>query len=361
VEVVETRPRTGRLVGPDVVRAVAMAGVVIMNFHGYLINRGARREGGWAYDFFDPWVGPLSTRFAATFVLTAGVGVTLLTRSAAGNRARANELRWILARRGLILYGFGMVFDFIWPGTILPYYGALFVLAAVLFTLRTRWLITIAAVAASAAWLVRWWRYERELDGHDTSWLTNPGPRSPRGLLIDVFVNGTHPLLPWLAFFCAGIVLGRILVREWWQPVAIATGFALFSGATLINSTATTPRALVLLSDDPFERGFAYTMSALGTALLAFTAVCWIAERYRETTVIDWLRRAGQMSLSIYIAHALVFCLLVDWLDVVSPGGLGTSLLFALTYWLISTAAAVAYHQRFGRGPAEYVYRKLAS
>jgi uncharacterized protein len=361
VEVVETRPRTGRLVGPDVVRAVAMAGVVIMNFHGYLINRGARREGGWAYDFFDPWVGPLSTRFAATFVLTAGVGVTLLTRSAAGNRARANELRWILARRGLILYGFGMVFDFIWPGTILPYYGALFVLAAVLFTLRTRWLITIAAVAASSAWLVRWWRYERELDGHDTSWLTNPGPRSPRGLLIDVFVNGTHPLLPWLAFFCAGIVLGRILVREWWQPVAIATGFALFSGATLINSTATTPRALLLLSDDPFERGFAYTMSALGTALLAFTAVCWIAERYRETTVIDWLRRAGQMSLSIYIAHALVFCLLVDWLDVVSPGGLGTSLLFALTYWLISTAAAVAYHQRFGRGPAEYVYRKLAS
>jgi uncharacterized protein len=361
VEVVETRPRTGRLVGPDVVRAVAMAGVVIMNFHGYLIGRGARREGGWAYDFFDPWVGPLSTRFAATFVLTAGVGVTLLTRSAAGNRARANELRWILARRGLILYGFGMAFDFIWPGTILPYYGALFVLAAVLFALRTRWLITIAAAAASAAWLVRWWRYERELDGHDTSWLTNPGARSPRGLLIDVFVNGTHPLLPWLAFFCSGIVLGRILVREWWQPVAIATGFALFSGATLINSTATTPRALVLLSDDPFERGFAYTMSALGTALLAFPAVYWIAERYREATVIDWLRRAGQMSLSIYIAHALVFCLLVDWLDVVSPGGLGTSLLFALTYWLISTAAAVAYHQRFGRGPAEYVYRKLAS
>jgi uncharacterized protein len=361
VEVVETRPRTGRLVGPDVVRALAMAGVVIMNFHGYLINRGARREGGWAYDFFDPWVGPLATRFAATFVLTAGVGVTLLTRSAAGNRARANELRWILARRGLILYGFGMAFDFIWPGTILPYYGALFVLAAVLFTLRTRWLITIAVAAASAAWLVRWWRYERELDGHDTSWLTDPGPRSPRGLVIDVFVNGTHPLLPWLAFFCSGIVLGRILVREWWKPVAIATGFVLFSGATLINSTATTPRALVVLSDDPFERGFAYTMSALGTALLAFTAVSWLAERYRETTVIDWLRRAGQMSLSIYIAHALVFCLLVDWLDVVSPGGLGTSLLFALSYWLISTAAAVAYHQRFGRGPAEYVYRKLAS
>ena len=361
MEVIEVRPRTGRLVGPDVVRAVAMAGVVIMNFHGYLILRGGQREGGWADDLFDPWVGPLATRFAATFVLTAGVGVTLLTRSAAGNSARTNELRWILARRGLILYGFGMVFDFIWPGTILPYYGALFVLAAALFTLRTRWLITVAVLATSAAWLVRWWRYERELDGRDMSWLTNPGPRSPTGLLIDVTINGTHPLLPWLAFFCAGIALGRILVREWWQPVAIATGFALFSGATLISSAARSGRALVLLSDDPFERGFIYTMSALGTALLAFTAVWWLAERYRETTAVDWLRRAGQMSLSIYILHALVFCLFVDWLDLVSPGGLGTSLTFALVYWLISTAVAVAYHERFGRGPAEYVYRKLAS
>jgi uncharacterized membrane protein YeiB len=360
VEVIE-RPRTGRLVGPDVVRAVAMAGVVIMNFHGYMILRGGDRNGGWAYDFFDPWVGPLATRFAATFVLTAGVGVTLLTRSASGNRPRTNELRWILARRGLILYGFGMLFDFIWPGTILPYYGAMFVLAAGLFTLRSRWLFAIAVAAASAAWLIRWWRLERELDGHDTSWLTSPGPRSPRGLLLNVALNGTHPLLPWLAFFCVGIVLGRILVREWWQPLAVATGFVLFSGATLVNSTATTDRALVLLSDDPFERGFAYTISALGTALLTFTAVWWLAERFRETPAVDWLRRAGQMSLTIYILHALVFCLLVDWLDLVPPGGLGTSMLFALTYWVASTAAAVAYQKRFGRGPAEYVYRKLAN
>jgi uncharacterized membrane protein YeiB len=361
VEVIETRPRTGRLVGPDVVRAVAMAGVVIMNFHGYLILRGGARNGGWAYDFFDPWVGPMGTRFAATFGLSAGGGFTLLTRSASGNRARTNELRWILARRGLILYGFGMAFDFIWPGTILPYYGAMFVLAAGLYALRSRWLIAIAVAAASAAWLIRWWRFERKLDGHDTSWLTDPGPRSPRGLVIDVALNGTHPLLPWLAFFCVGIALGRVLTREWWQPLAVATGFMLFSGGTLINSTATTDRALVLLSDDPLERGFAYTMSALGTALLAFSAVWWLAERFHETSAVDWLRRAGQMSLTIYILHALVFCLLVDWLDLVEPGSLGTSLLFALTYWVVSTAAAVAYHKRFGRGPAEYVYRKLAS
>ena len=76
------------------------------------------------YDLFDTQTGPLATRFAATFVLTAGVGVTLMTRSAVADRARTADLRWRLARRGLLLYGFGMAFDFIWPGTILPYYGA---------------------------------------------------------------------------------------------------------------------------------------------------------------------------------------------------------------------------------------------
>ncbi len=97
----------------------------------------------------------------------------------------------------------------------------------------------------------------------------------------------------------------------------------------MVNSTATTERQLIVLSYDPFQRGIVYTMSALGTALLAFTVISWSAERYRQSQVVDWLRRAGQMSLSIYIAHALVFCLLVDWLDIVTPGGIATSLAFA--------------------------------
>jgi uncharacterized protein len=365
----ESTAPSKRLVGPDVVRAVAMAGVVTMNFHGYLINDGARRDGGWPYDLFDPWTGPLSTRFAATFVLTAGVGVTLMTRTAIGDPARTSELRWRLASRGLLLYAFGLAFDFIWAGTILPFYGAMFLLAAVMYTLRTRWLLAIGVTAAVAGWAIRWWRLERELDGHDTSWLTEPASRSPRGLVLDVFVNGTHPLLPWLAFFCAGMIVGRLITHStrWtiglfeigWRPLVVAVGVALFTAGTVAGVSASGDRALVLLSTDPFERGLAYTSSALGTALVAFAVISALAERYRHTALVDALRRAGQMSLTIYIAHALVFNLLVDWLDVVDPAGLTTALSFAAIYWTIATAAAVAYHRRFGQGPAEIAYRKL--
>jgi uncharacterized membrane protein YeiB len=350
---------SARRPGPDVVRALAMFGVVVMNYHGYLIIRGAPREGGWAHDLFDPWTGPLSTRFAATFVLTAGVGVTLMTNSSRGDANRTATMRWRLVRRGVLLYAGGMLFDFIWPGTILPFYGAMFIIAAGLFTLRSRWVLAIGALAAVASWLIRWWRYERELDDRSTSWLTNPGARSPRGLVFDVFVNGTHPLFPWLAFLCAGIVLGRMLPLPSWRPAAAGLGLMLYAAATLTSTAATGDRALVLLSDDPFSRSLVYTASALGTALVAYSTISWFADRFVETTAVDVLRRAGQMSLTIYIGHALVFNLAVDTLEVLDPGGLGVALVAASVYWLVAIAASVAYQRRYGRGPVERLYRKL--
>ena len=259
----------------------------------------------------------------------------------------------------MFLYAVGVVFDNIWPGTILPYYGVMFVIAAFVFALRSRWVIVVGAVAAFAGWAIRWWRYERELDGADTSWLTRPTATSVRGLVFDVFVNGTHPLLPWLAFLCAGIVLGRMLPLGWWRPLVVAVGFTMYTVATLISSATTSERASVLLSDRPYSRSVPYVMSALGTALIAFAAISWLADRYQHTTAVDVFRRAGQLSLTIYVVHALVFNLVVDWLEWVEPGGLDTALLFATIVWVATVAAAVVWQRRYGRGPVEQVYRGL--
>lgn len=360
-EPVPSKRPGNRRPGPDAVRALAMAGVVVMNYHGYLIIKGARRDGNAWYDLFDPWVGPFSTRFAATFVLTAGVGVTLMTASSIGDPARTTTMRWRLVKRGLLLYGVGLLIDMSWRGTILPFYGAMFVLAAFLFTMRTRWVVLTGVVAAAIGAAIRWWRLERELDGFSTAWLTNPGAGSPRGLVFDVFVNGTHPLFPWLAFFCAGIVVGRLLTTEWWRPAAIGGGFVLYAGATLVDSSVAGGRAAVLLNDNPFDRGLVYTASALGTALIAFAVVSWLADRFEQTWIVDVLRRAGQLSLTIYLAHILAFKMLVDWLDLVTPNGLVTALAVAGAFWVAAIAGSVAYQRRYGRGPAERLYRAITN
>lgn len=352
---------SSRRPGPDVARAVAMAGVVVMNYHGYLILDGAPREGGVLYDLFDPWTGPLATRFAATFVLTAGVGITLMTRSAMDDPDRLREAQWRLVRRGLVLYAFGLLFDFVWPGTILPYYGMMFALAALMVPLRSRWVITAGAAAAIAGWAVNWWIYERRLDGGTVDWITDPGDRSPTGLVIDVALNGTHPILPWLAFLCAGIVLGRMLHLGWWRPAAVAAGGTLFVLATIVASAPRGDRGRELLSAHPFDRGVVYTASALGTALLAFAAIASVADRFEHSPAVDVLRRAGQLSLTIYIGHALVFNLATDWLDLVQPDGIAVALASALAYWVVATGLAVWYQRARGRGPAERLYRRLTA
>ena len=135
--------------------------------------------------------------------------------------------RW--SRRGLVLYVGGLMLDTIWPGTILPFYGAMFVVAAVLFTLRSAWVLAVGLAAALAAAGLHWWQVQSSLDGDDTSWFFAPSS-SVLDRLTDVAVNGTHPLLPWLAFLCTGIVLGRQLRTDWWRPAALGVGFTLFGG-----------------------------------------------------------------------------------------------------------------------------------
>lgn len=348
-----------RLPGPDVVRACALIGVVVMNYHGYLMIRGGELGTGWADDLFNPWTGPMATRFAATFVLMAGVGVTLLTRRAvASQRADTiRDMRWRLVRRGLVLYVLGQLLDVIWSGTIILYYGAMFVVAALLFTLATRWVAAVGLVAALAGWSINTWAVQRRLDGESVAWLTDPGDDSVRRFVFDLVVNGTHPLLPWLAFFCAGIVLGRCLHDDRLHLLTIGSGLVLFAGAWLVESRATTSFQSTVLSTHPFDRGLVYVASALGTALVAFGAISWAAERF--PTPLAPLRRAGQMTLTIYIAHILVFNLLVDWLEWIEPAGLGTALAFAVGFWIVAIAGAAEWHRRFGRGPAERIYRRL--
>jgi uncharacterized membrane protein YeiB len=185
--------------------------------------------------------------------------------------------------------------------------------------------------------------------------LSEPEQHSIRRYLFDVAINGTHPLLPWLAFLCAGLVLGRCLATEWWRRVTIVSGIAFFSFATILGWTAGTPFQRELLSTDPFERGGLYVGSALGTALVAYACIDWLAERFPGP--LDPLRRAGQMTLTLYLAHVLVFNLVVRRLGWIEPTGLDVSLVFALAFWVGAIAAAATWQRRFGVGPAERVYR----
>jgi len=370
-EAVPLSESNDRLCGPDVVRAVALIGVVVMNYHGYLMLRSLRTDviDSALNRFFDPFEGPLSTRFASTFVLTAGVGITLMTRrveadrvdGVAGAAKAVTEMRWRLVRRGLALYVLGQLLDVIWPGTIIIYYGAMFAIASLLFTLATRWIIMIGIAAALAGWWVSLWSFWQVEDGASVAWLRSPASDSIRRYVFDLTVNGTHPLLPWLAFLCAGIVLGRTLEAPDWQLWCGGIGLVLFGVATIVSTMTGTAFTDLALSRHPFDRGVVYVASALGTSLVAFAGISWLADRAigPAAVVVEVLREAGQMTLTLYIAHILLFNLFVDWIGWVEPAGLGTALTFAFGFWVIAMVLGAWWHRRYARGPAEWAYRAI--
>lgn len=363
-----------RLAGPDVTRAVALVGVVVMNFHGYL-NRGDDQIGrSLAERIFDPYRGPLSTRFAATFVLVAGLGVTMLTNRSrlSGDPAAIRDSRWRLARRGLLLFTFGLLIEWIWNGTILFFYGAYFMAAALLFTLRLRWLALVGTLAALAAASVAWFRLERGLDGHSTNWL-EPAVNSPRNLVLRTFVGYTHPLLPWLAFLCAGIALGRFLPQlNRLRERLLGIGLLMLFGSYLVNFVgvrwatdnfrlvdASAQRWRGLLSTSPFDRGLLYTIGTLGSSLIAYCVISWFADRYADAGPTQLLRHAGQMTLTLYVLHVFTFNAVVHWWHWVTPTGLDTALVFSLVFWAFAIAIGALWHRFAGMGPLERIYRSF--
>jgi uncharacterized membrane protein YeiB len=360
---------SSRIEGLDVARAIALFGVVVMNFHAYLNGAGSMyptQPSVWER-MFNPLTGPLTTRFAATFVLIAGIGVSLFTQRAreSGNLAEIQRARIILLRRGTVLYILGYFVQWIWPGTILFYYGAYFIIAAVVFAWSSRHLIYLCVASIVAAACLSWWRASQLLDGNNTRWLS-PSPDTPRNLLIRTFVDYTHPVFPWIAFFIAGIVLGRYIHRLNEIRLRLMFVAILLTVATHAANFVFAPRypgsdrdflLAKLLSTQPLDRGMLFSLGTLATAVVALCFVSLVVERAPHLALTQLFARVGRMTLSVYLLHVIFFNLLVHQLHWVGATGLDTALVLSLAFYVIALVLSNEWNKRFGLGPAERAYR----
>ena len=344
-----------------------------MNFHAYL--NGAQSmyptdPSTWER-MFNPLTGPLTTRFAATFVLIAGIGVSLFTQRAreSNNRADIQHARVVLLRRGTLLYLLGYFVQWIWPGTILFYYGAYFIIAAAVITWSSKRLIALGGASIVIAAGLSWWRASQLLDGNNTRWLS-PSPNSPRNLLIRTFVDYTHPVFPWIAFFIAGIMIGRHIHRLTEIRLRLMFAAILLMLTTHAANFFFTPSSQIsdrdfvlakLLSTQPLDRGILFSLGTLATAVVALCLVSFIVELasrsilFRPLTIL--LARAGRMTLSVYLLHVVFFNLVVHQLHWVGGTGLDTALVLSLSFYVVSLLLSNLWNKHFGLGPAERVYR----
>ena len=359
---------TSRRASLDVTRAIALIGVVALNYHGYLNGAEAFRptDDGLLNRMFSPLTGILTTRFAGTFVFVAGIGIALFMAAASDGR-EISRRRLVLLRRGALLLGVGAIVQWIWPGTILFYYGAYFIIGAAIARWQTRTLVTLAVAVTALSATIAGWRDTRLLAGDPLRWLS-PLPDSPRNLLIRIFIDYTHPVFPWIVLVIAGIILGRHLdTFASFRNRLMGIGLAALVAAHVVRSvawpspTATTADVVrrAIVSTDPYDRSVGWVVSTLAVAVLAFCIVSVVTERYPESGALTALGNVGSMSLTLYFGHVFFYNVLVRQLGLLGPDGLTAALLLTLLYVVPAFVFASWWKSTYGIGPAERVYRLI--
>jgi uncharacterized protein len=353
-----------RVIGVDVARAAAVFGMVVVNFKTVMVVESAGPE--WLV-----WMtGLLDGRAAATFVVLAGVGISLLSRRSRESGAPAAMARdqGTLIRRAVFLFLFGLGWLPVWPGDILHFYGVYICVAAFFLAAPTPRLLGGASVLV-LLFMVLLFTLNYET-GWDWDTLNYEGFWTPAGILRHLLFNGFHPVVPWLAFMLVGMALGRLdlsdadirtRVLRWSVPAVVLAETASWGLRRWIVAAALPAQneadLLAVLGTDPMPPVLLYMVAAGGTAVTVVVACVWLGNRYRDSVWIEPLVATGQMALTLYVAHVMIGMGVLEAAGVLEDQSLPFALLAACIFCAAGAIFATTWMLRFQRGPLEWVMR----
>nr|MEE4268383.1 DUF418 domain-containing protein [Candidatus Krumholzibacteria bacterium] len=354
-----------RIIGYDLARALAIFGMVVVNFK---IVMGAEQNG-------PPWlthlVGLLEGRAAATFVVLAGVGLSLLSRKSRDLKDRdllARD-RSILLKRALFLFVVGLLYTPVWPADILHFYGVYIAAAAFLLTASTRrlWVYSGLLVLVFVVMFLGG-NYDQ---GWDWKTLEYQDFWTPQGMTRHLFFNGFHPVIPWLGFLLVGMGLGRQdmsrsdvrrRVFVWGAGVAlVAEGVSWILVKTLSSGAGPAdPEIIVaIFGTEPMPPMPLYMLAGTGTACAIIAAAVSLGLRYPRSA---WLRpfvSTGQLALTLYVAHVIVGMGTLEAMGRLENQTLPFVLLASAVFCTAGVVFSHLWRRQFKRGPLEVVMRAL--
>lgn len=356
-----------RVTGFDLARALAIFGMVIVNFK---IAMNAETGNLLLMSF----AGLFEGRASALFVMLAGVGVTFLTDNAraSSDRALALKTRLSLIKRGLLLIAVGLVYTPIWQADILHFYGFYFLIAATIFRVTDKALLVISAIIMlTFPLLMLFVNYEQNWNW---STLMYENFWSLDGLIRRILFNGFHPVFPWVAFLIFGMWLGRQdlsknSLRKKLLAWSLVTLLVTECGFYLIRVTIGEGSALEMTPEEvtflfstsiipPLPQ---YLISAGSSAVVVLVFCLYFSERFPESNINQWLYKTGQLSLTLYVAHVLVGMGILESIGRLENQTINFSLFSALIFCVCGVVFGVVWLKFFKTGPLEWIFRKVAS
>ncbi|QUX96249.1 hypothetical protein C0J08_12970 [Marinomonas sp. CT5] len=356
-----------RVNGFDLARALAIFGMVIVNFK---IAMNAEMGNVWLMKF----AGLFEGRASALFVVLAGVGVTFLTKEARGSRDRIQvfKKRVLLIKRGLLLITIGLLFTPIWEADILHFYGFYFLIAAAIFGLKDRTLLLVSAVIMLIfPVFMLFFNYEQNWNW---STLAYANFWSFDGMIRHIVFNGFHPVFPWAAFLVFGMWLGRQnlldrLVRNrllvWSLIILLVTECGFYWLRNLVGDGSvlemTPDEVTFLFSTSIIPPLPQYILSAGSSAVVVLVACLYFSEIFSENRINKWLCQTGQLSLTLYVAHVIIGMGLLEAIGRLEHQTIDFSLCSALIFCVGGIVFSLVWRKRFKTGPLEWIFRKMAS
>ena len=356
-----------RIVGFDVARALAIFGMVVINFK--MVMAPSAHSPGWMLWLLER----LEGRAAAVFVILAGVGISLLTHRArrSDHAAALQRHRGSLFKRAFWLLVIGLAYTPLWPADILHFYAFYIAIGALLLAVSDRLLLWLAGGCVALFCVLS------GLINYDNGWdwqsLTYVDLWTPAGMLRHLFYNGFHPVFPWTAFLLVGMWLGRRNLCD----AVIRNRIILIGASMVILSHAITNRlkALIsaghlqlevegweyLLAAAPMPPSPFYMLSAGGWALIVIAICVWLCDDLRwGGRLVGVLKTTGQLSLTLYVAHVVVGMGILEEMGMLEGQTLPVTLTAAFVFCLLSVGFAVLWRRRHAQGPLEALLRKLA-
>ncbi|MCP4440912.1 MAG: DUF418 domain-containing protein [Aureispira sp.] len=355
-----------RILGIDLARALAVFGMIVVNFK---IVFGMEGE-----SWLKPIAGLLEGKAAATFVFLAGVGIALMSNKAVqqNDLKQLKVIRKRILKRALFLGLVGLSYIVIWPADILHFYGVYLLFALVLLQASQTLILSVAiGLIFSYPILMGLIDYEQ---GWNFETLAYVDFWSFEGFFRNLFYNGFHPVLPWAAFMLVGLWFGRMDLRDT-NLIKKALKWSLF---VFILAQCISWGMIELLSiEDPSIKGELkeilctspmpplpiYMISGSSIAICTLCCCVLLANRFTDQKWLDALVKTGQLALTFYIAHVVLGMGLVDAFGAKELGAypIGFSIVYAFVFCIVCVLFAVVWRQYKKIGPVEWLMRKLTN
>ena len=354
--------RSERISNLDVVRGVAVLGILTMNVGSFFLPIEAYSNislpaSQSAFDWIVGAVGVVffDQKFMGLFSMLFGAGIVLFADRAA---ARGRHVIRLSLWRNLLLFFIGLAHALVWDGDVLMLYAlcspfvllvrrwsttAVFSLGvAILLFIPLVSLLVQSTVPESGAGLAEHWGVPGTMSNEVLLWV-----------LLDAFGRALGMMFIGVAAYRSGFITGR------WEPsryrVAIAWNLPLGIGLGIIG--------VAWMAWHDYSAGVALAGSipkTLGTLPMVAAYVSIISLwhlRAAGKPLDERLAAVGRMALTNYLSQTLIMTALAATL--LADASLGRLALVGLVVavWLLQLWWSKAWLDRFRQGPVEWLWR----